>query len=137
MAAATPAWARGIPETAALVIGALTKPKPMPKITYAVNNQVNGVVALSLTSRQEAEQGGAGDHQRDPGASPADCSPRDRRQEHDHRRHGQGIDPGMQWGQVAHVLEVEGVEEEEASEGGKGSHGDDRGRGEGHGPEEA
>ena len=33
MAAATPAWARGMPETAVLVIGAFTKPKPMPKIT--------------------------------------------------------------------------------------------------------
>ena len=31
MADATPAWARGIPDTAALVIGALTKPKPSPK----------------------------------------------------------------------------------------------------------
>src|SRR5204863_5931222 len=33
IAAATPACARGNPETAALVIGALTNPKPMPKIT--------------------------------------------------------------------------------------------------------
>ena len=33
IAAATPAWARGIPETAALVIGALTNPKPRPKTT--------------------------------------------------------------------------------------------------------
>jgi EmrB/QacA subfamily drug resistance transporter len=32
-AAATPAWARGIPETAVLVIGALTKPKPTPNST--------------------------------------------------------------------------------------------------------
>lgn len=32
MAAATPAWALGIPDTAALVIGALTRPKPTPKI---------------------------------------------------------------------------------------------------------
>ena len=32
-AAATPAWARGIPETAAFVIGALTNPKPRPKMT--------------------------------------------------------------------------------------------------------
>ena len=55
MAAATPAWDRGIPETAVLVIGALTNPNPMPKTTYAVNNHVNGVVALSPTSiRQEA-----------------------------------------------------------------------------------
>ena len=33
MAEATPACARGIPETAALVMGALTKPKPMPNTT--------------------------------------------------------------------------------------------------------
>ena len=33
IAAATPAWARGIPDTAALVIGALTNPKPSPKTT--------------------------------------------------------------------------------------------------------
>ncbi len=32
-AAATPAWARGMPETAVLVMGALTKPKPTPKRT--------------------------------------------------------------------------------------------------------
>src|SRR6202020_53536 len=50
MAAATPACARGIPETAVLVIGAFTNPNPMPKTTYAVNNHENGVVALSSTS---------------------------------------------------------------------------------------
>ena len=33
MAEATPAWARGMPETAALVMGALTNPKPIPKAT--------------------------------------------------------------------------------------------------------
>ncbi len=54
MAAATPAWARGMPETAALVIGALTKPKPTPKVTYAANNHVNGVVALNPTSIRQA-----------------------------------------------------------------------------------
>lgn len=32
-AAATPAWARGMPETAVLVMGALTKPKPTPNRT--------------------------------------------------------------------------------------------------------
>ena len=73
MAAATPAWARGMPETAALVIGALTKPKPMPKITYAANSQVNGVVALSPTSmRHEANKRGAGDDQGNPSPPPAD-----------------------------------------------------------------
>ena len=30
-AAATPAWLRGMPDTAVLVIGAFTMPKPMPK----------------------------------------------------------------------------------------------------------
>src|SRR5262245_21798771 len=33
IAAATPAWARGIPDTAAFVIGALTRPKPIPNST--------------------------------------------------------------------------------------------------------
>ena len=33
IAAATPAWARGIPDTAVLVIGAFTMPMPTPKIT--------------------------------------------------------------------------------------------------------
>ncbi len=33
IAAATPACARGMPDTAVLVIGALTNPKPIPKIT--------------------------------------------------------------------------------------------------------
>src|SRR5262249_10639994 len=32
-AAATPAWERGIPDTAVLVIGAFTMPVPIPKIT--------------------------------------------------------------------------------------------------------
>src|SRR6266702_6167366 len=31
-AAATPAWARGMPDIAVVVIGALTRPKPRPKI---------------------------------------------------------------------------------------------------------
>ena len=38
IAAATPAWARGIPDTAAFVIGALTNPKPSPKTTYAASS---------------------------------------------------------------------------------------------------
>ena len=45
IADATPAWARGIPDTAAFVIGALTKPKPIPKITYAAISHPNGVCA--------------------------------------------------------------------------------------------
>ena len=39
-----------MPHTAALVIGAFTKPKPLPKMTYAANSHVNGVLALSPTS---------------------------------------------------------------------------------------
>ncbi|MBR7676805.1 hypothetical protein KDA82_28125, partial [Streptomyces daliensis] len=34
----TPAWERGMPETAELVMGALTRPKPMPKSTYEANS---------------------------------------------------------------------------------------------------
>ena len=50
IAEATPAWARGIPETAALVMGGFTKPKPTPKTTYAQNNHVNGVFTLRRTN---------------------------------------------------------------------------------------
>ena len=96
MAAATPAWARGMPETAVLVIGAFTNPNPIPKTTYAVNNHVNGVVALSPTSiRQEAGEGHAGDQEGDPGPAHADDPSRDRREQHHHDRHGQGVDPGL------------------------------------------
>jgi hypothetical protein len=45
IAAATPACARGIPETAVFVIGALTNPTPIPKTTYAAISHANGVVA--------------------------------------------------------------------------------------------
>ena len=69
--------------------------------------------------------------------APADDPAREGREEHGHRRHGQGVDPGLQRGEPTHVLEVEGVEEEEPTEGGEGGDGDDRGRGEGDGPEEA
>src|SRR3954470_5786384 len=43
IAAATPAWARGIPDTAAFVIGAFTNPKPIPKMTYAATSWGKGV----------------------------------------------------------------------------------------------
>ncbi len=33
IAAATPAWARGIPETAVVVMGAFTNPNPIPNTT--------------------------------------------------------------------------------------------------------
>ena len=78
-----------------------------------------------------------GDDQGDPAPASADDSARDRREEHGHRRHRQGVDPGLQRGEPTHVLEVERVEEEEPTEGGEGRDGDDRGRGERHGPEEA
>ncbi len=34
----TPAWERGIPDTAVLVIGAFTMPKPSPNSMYPVNS---------------------------------------------------------------------------------------------------
>ena len=81
MAAATPAWARGMPETAALVIGAFTNPNPMPKITYAVNSHVNGVVALRPDQHQAgAREGHAGHQEGNPGPAPADDASRDRRE---------------------------------------------------------
>src|SRR4051812_10854554 len=43
IAAATPAWARGIPDTAALVTGALTKPRPRPNTAYAAISHPSGV----------------------------------------------------------------------------------------------
>ena len=99
---------------------------------------MNGVVALNPTSmRQEAPRRDAGDDQRDPGPSPADDPSRERREEHRHGRHRQGVEPGLQRGKPAYVLEVEGVEEEEPAERGERGHGDDRGRGERHRPEEA
>src|SRR4051794_32365243 len=61
MADATPAWARGIPDTAALVIGALTKPKPAPKMTYAASthaSEVSESIPVSIaqaTTRQPPE----------------------------------------------------------------------------------
>ena len=38
-AAATPACSRGMPDTAVLVIGALTKPNPMPQTTRSAISQ--------------------------------------------------------------------------------------------------
>ena len=138
MAAATPAWARGMPETAALVIGAFTSPNPMPKITYAVNSQVNGVVALSPTSiSEEPVRVEAGHEEGNPGAALADDAPRDRGEQHGHGGHGQRVDPGLQSGEATHVLQVERIEEEESTERGEGRDGDDGGGREGHGAEEA
>ena len=99
---------------------------------------MNGVVGAQ--SDQHQAGGGeseAGDDQGDPGPSPADDSPGERREEHGHRGHRQRVDPGLQRGESTHVLEVEGVEEEEPTERGEGSDGDDGGGREGHGPEEA
>ena len=52
IAAATPACARGIPDTAALVIGALTSPKPSPNTTYAASSRASGVVAVDAGQQQ-------------------------------------------------------------------------------------
>ena len=53
-AAATPACSRGMPETAAFVIGALTKPKPIPNTTYAASSQANDVCGPTSTSIAQA-----------------------------------------------------------------------------------
>src|SRR3954454_23251033 len=52
IAEATPARARGIPDTAALVTGALTNPKPNPTRTYVANSCGRDVavsIAVSMT----------------------------------------------------------------------------------------
>src|SRR3954447_20591115 len=54
IAAATPACARGIPDTAALVIGAFTKPRPRPKMAYAASSRPKGVVGPSPVSMAQA-----------------------------------------------------------------------------------
>ncbi len=46
-AAAIPARARGMPDTAVLVIGAFTMPKPSPNSTYAVMSRQIGMSAVS------------------------------------------------------------------------------------------
>src|ERR1700728_3105014 len=51
MPAATPAWARGMPETAAFVMGAFTNPNPIPKIAYALNKhekEVESFICVSI-----------------------------------------------------------------------------------------
>src|SRR5215468_10674186 len=51
IAAATPAWDVGIPDTAVLVIGGLISPKPKPNGTYASSTQEIGVLASKPDSR--------------------------------------------------------------------------------------
>ena len=117
-----------MPETAVLVIGAFTNPNPMPKTTYAVNNHVNGVVALSPTSiRQEAVRATPATSRGILAPAHADDPSRDRREQHGHDRHRQGVDPGLQRREPTHVLQVERVEEEESTERGEGRDGDDGG----------
>src|ERR1041385_326315 len=50
MAAATPAWERGMPETAVFVMGALTKPKPRPNRAYEASSHGYGVAASRRSS---------------------------------------------------------------------------------------
>ena len=89
---------------------------------------MNGVVALESDQHQAgAGEGDAGDQEGNPGAAPADDPPRDRREQHGHGRHRQGVDPGLQRGKSTHVLQVERVEEEESTERGEGRDGDDGG----------
>ena len=54
IAEATPAWARGMPDTAAFVIGAFTNPKPSPKMTYAANSHAKGVAGSIPVSMAHA-----------------------------------------------------------------------------------
>src|SRR6266567_2970428 len=49
-APATPACSIGMPDTAVLVIGALTSPHPMPKMTYATSRYATEVFAVSRAS---------------------------------------------------------------------------------------
>ena len=100
----------------------------MPKTTYAVNNHVNGVVALQPDQHQaRAGEGDAGNQQGNPGSPHADNSSGDRRDQHGHGRHRQRVDPGLERRESTHVLQVERVEEEKATERGEGRDGDDGG----------
>src|SRR5512139_132140 len=54
VAAATPACASGMPDTAVLVIGGFTIVKPKPNSAYASATQVNGVAADSPVSSTPA-----------------------------------------------------------------------------------
>ena len=53
-AAATPAWLIGMPETAVLVIGAFSMPKPRPKIVYVASSHQIDVVSDRLVSMNPA-----------------------------------------------------------------------------------
>ena len=131
IAAATPAWARGIPDTAAFVIGALTKPKPRPKTTYAASSHASGVVGVD-----------AGQHARTPVTrqTPAITSGRRGPRRPTMRPdsgdattvisgHRHGGEPGLHRREAARLLEVERVEEEEPAERGeRGDRDDDRRR---------
>ena len=119
--AATPAIERGIPETAELVIGGLTVPRKTP------NSTIDREHGRQRGGRPEPErraaaqrQRGPGDHQRQPGAAPADQPAGERGQHHDQHPDREQAQPGRERRQAAHVLQVQGGHEQERAERAQG-----------------
>ena len=76
-----------------------------------------GGARRQLGEDEPADQDGeAAAHQRPARPEGAHGTPAQRRDDHHHSGHRQGVEPGLQWRQAADVLEVEGVEEEEAAD---------------------
>ena len=119
-AAATPACSRGRPETAVFVMGAFTTPKPNPKIAYAVNSHASEVSASSRVSISVAMVMAM------PAAMSDGRGPRlpTSRPEIGAKISvipaiGQRVEAGVQRGQAPNVLQIKGVQEQEAAEGGE------------------
>ena len=82
-------------------------------------------------------EGDTRDDERDARAAHPNDAPGDRGQQHGHGRHRQRVESGAQRREATDLLEVEGVQEQEAAKCSEGGHRDERRAGEGDGPEEA
>ncbi len=119
------------PETAVLVIGAFTIPNPKPKIAYAVNSQPARCCGSSRVSISVATVIATPAATSDGARSvAADEPPGDRREDERHPGHRQGVQAGVQRGKPSNVLQIQGVQEQEATERGERAHRDHRGAGE-------
>ena len=74
--------------------------------------------ARPQAGQQQRARGHAGTrhHQRQPGAAAADDPPRQRREDQRHQCQRQREQPGVQRREAAHLLQVQGVQEQEATE---------------------
>ena len=68
----------------------------------------------------------AGRYPRHPRSAGSEDAAGQRRAHHDHRRHRQHEQPGVQRGVTAHILQVQGVREQEAAQRGERAHRDHR-----------